>query len=682
MSEMDQFKETYFTECYELLEDMEERLMGLEDGGADIDQLNAIFRCAHSIKGGGGAFGFKELVSFTHILEALLDAMREGDVEPTTDAIDALLRSVDIVTSMVTSARDGAEISAGFGDDLKAELEELAGGNIAFDGDKIEDISQDNNVADEIEFFEVKFTPNKTIFASGNEPLLIIRELFRVGEVTTHINIDNIPDIKNLDFDSCYLSWNFEVSTSKGLCEVKEVFEFVEGDCGLEIEEFGAINLSGISNEESPPLAISKEGESKEAASSSKKDEVASKGAPAVTSIRVDLDKIDNLVNMVGEIVITQAMITMQTSDLPKDEFPKLIQGVEALSQHTRELQESVMAVRMQPVKSVFSRMPRIVRDLSAKLGKNIKIEMSGEATEIDKTVIEQLSDPLTHMIRNSVDHGIELPDIRKAAGKDEQGTIFLSADHSGGRIIIEIADDGGGINRERVFEKAVEKGVVLVDSNLTDEEVDNLIFHPGFSTADEVTDVSGRGVGMDVVRRNIESLGGTIGILNEPGDGTKLTISLPLTLAIMDGMIVRVADEDYIIPINNIIECLRPAEDDVKKVADGGDVINVRGRFVPIIYLYNIFNINDAIRDPSKALVVLVESGCNHIGIVVDELVGQQQVVIKNIEENTEPVEGIGGATILGDGNVALILDVTRLQRMVGVTNHNNGEIKQLKIA
>lgn len=402
------------------------------------------------------------------------------------------------------------------------------------------------------------------------------------------------------------------------------------------------------------------------AAATTKKPEEGAKVATAVaTSIRVDLDKIDRLVNMVGELVITEAMLRAQVRHFAEDEFSGLLRGVDELSHHTRELQEAVMAVRMQPVKSIFSRMPRVVRDTAAALGKDIQLVLSGENTEVDKTVIEQLSDPLTHMIRNSCDHGIETPDQRVWHDKPIQGTINLSAYHRSGRIIIEISDDGAGINRMRVLGKAQEKGLVPMDAKLTDEEIDHLVFMPGFSTAEKVTSVSGRGVGMDVVRRNIESLGGNVRITNNPGKGSIFTVSLPLTLAILDGMIVRVGAESYIVPITSIIETLRPRREEIHAVQGKSDVINVRGEFVQVVYLHEIFNIANAEHDPSKALVVLVESGNEKLGLVVDELIGQQQVVIKSLEANTDPVKGVSGATILGDGKVSLILEINELKAL-----------------
>ena len=383
---------------------------------------------------------------------------------------------------------------------------------------------------------------------------------------------------------------------------------------------------------------------------------------PAVTTIRVDLDRVDRLVNMVGEIVITQAMVSQRVDESVAESNPDLVLGLELLFQHTRSLQDSVMAIRAQPVRSVFARMPRLVRDLSAQTGKKIRLEMSGEGTEIDKTVIEQLNDPLTHMIRNAADHGIERPEDRKAAGKPVEGTILLSAEQRGGRIIIQISDDGKGVDRERVREKAIEKELIAPDANMTDEEIDNLIFLPGFSTAETISNISGRGVGMDVVRQNIQKLGGRVTIKSEPGRGSSVVLTLPLTLAVLDGMIVRVGAESFIIPLTNIVESISPQASDVYPVPGSGDVLKIRGDYVKLIHLQKIFNTASS-ADSSGSLVILVEvEGADLVGFVVDEIVGQQQVMIKSLEENFDSVPGIAGATILGDGNVALILDPTAI--------------------
>ncbi len=673
--ELQQFKATYITECLELLSDMEELLMNLDEDSPELEDLNAIFRCAHSIKGGAGAFGFTQIAKFTHILEALLDKMREGKVAATRPVIDSLLAAQDIVLRMVHAARDGEDLPDDLGGNIAAKLAELC------DLETSQDQPSKNKESAPVinGAFKITFVPHREIMAHGNDPLLLLRELKRLGECKIEANTDSLPTLDKIDPELCYLSWDITLSTDKGKEAILEVFEFVEDECDLSIVSVNAQEETDSAPKEKTP----DNGDGQQDNKKPNKQATLAKKAPISTasaSIRVDIDKVDRLINMVGEIVIIQAMLSMQSRFLTSPEHAELSRGVDELTTHTRELQEAVMAVRMQPVKSIFSRMPRLVRDLSGQLGKDIALEMSGETTEVDKTIIEQLSDPLTHMIRNSIDHGLEMPDERVAAGKTAQGTITLSASHRGGKIVIEISDDGNGINRERVLAKAKEKGIVDENAELTDTEIDKLIFAPGFSTAASVTSISGRGVGMDVVRRNIESIGGSVALENTPGKGSLFTISLPLTLAILDGMIVRVAEECYIIPIANIIETLRPKEDDVQTIADGRSVINVRGEFVPVLYLHKIFNIKGAIEDASKGLVVLVETGSEQLGVVVDELVGQQQVVIKTLEENADPIAGVSGATILGDGKVSLILDTTGLLNMKGPhkPSPNSNNIKQ----
>ncbi len=700
-SDMDQFKSTYIQEANELLEDMEERLLNLDQTNVDIEDINAIFRCAHSIKGGGGAFGFTRLVGFTHILEFLLDGLRTHEMEISSDIVDALLKSVDVVKALVLAAKNNVEAPAGFEDELLGNLKAIVGAKGAA-GKKLEDAPKMAEAKVEApkssseKTYTINFKPNRELFASGNEPVYIIRELQRAAKLEVEIDHSQVPDIYDLDVEDCYLKWNIHATTTEDISVMKEAFEFVEDECKLTISEGtlsaksfsspledagGAFGLFeepkaanpledsggafGLFEDPAPIVAAAaaqaeapKPAPAAVAAAAPQKDE-------AATSIRVDISKVDRMVNMVGELVITQAMIMQRLKDVPQQYLEGLMQGVNELSRHTREMQEAVMAVRMQPVKTVFSRMPRIVRDLSRKLNKQIRLEMKGENTEIDKTVIERLSDPLTHMIRNSLDHGIEMPDARVAKGKPAEGVIYLSADNSGGRIIIEISDDGNGINRERVLSKAKEKGVVAPDAQLTPEEIDHLIFAAGFSTAEKVTDVSGRGVGMDVVNRNIKDLGGEIQMINYPGHGSKFIISLPLTLAILDGMVIQVGAEKYIIPISNIIETMCLKSTDIQRVKSGSDVINVRGEFLPVVYLNKIFNVPNAEVDPNKVIIVLVETGRDKMGVIVNDLLGQQQVVIKNLEENADHVNGVSGATILGDGNVSLILDVAQILKM-----------------
>jgi two-component system, chemotaxis family, sensor kinase CheA len=662
MNQMDQFKQTYITECFELLVEMEERLLNLDVESLDSEAVNAIFRCAHSIKGGSGAFGFDYITNFTHVLEALLDSMREGKLLPTREIVDTLLKATDIVTQMVHLANDNKRPTEFFGNEIKEKLEKFVSGKaqeVCGDGYGLF-VLQTDEVASSMRAWRIDFLPHETLFLTGNEPLLILRELKALGTTEVTAYSARVPEIHYINPTQCYMGWSIKLTTDKSEEAIREVFEFVCDHADLKIETTELPSAVATVATLTPRAAII----------APAAEDNATK-VTQTTSIRVDLEKVDRLVNMVGELVITEAMLRAQTREFAVERFAGLIRGIDELSQHTRELQEAVMSVRMQPVKSIFSRMPRIVRDISAQLGKDIRLITTGENTEVDKTVIEQLSDPLMHMIRNSCDHGVETPQVRTDHGKLAHGTIRLSANHRGGRIIIEIRDDGAGINRERVLAKAREKNLIPADSTPSHDEIDNMIFMAGFSTAEKVTNVSGRGVGMDVVKRNIEGMGGTVRVTNDPGRGSLFTVSLPLTLAILDGMIIRVGKEHYIIPITSIIETLRPKPEEVRHVEGHSDVINVRGEFVSVMYLHRIFNIPGAQSDPSRALVVLVESGQKKMGLVVDELIGQQQVVIKSLEANADPVEGISGATILGDGRVSLILEINDLSKIYQVPAH-----------
>ena len=478
----------------------------------------------------------------------------------------------------------------------------------------------------------------------------------RFGDLSVECNQANLPNLAGLDPEDAYLSFTFDLRTTAPYTSVAEVFEFVDQDCTLQIE--------GQSIEQEPPEAneTATEVQPRQAVShaAGSKLNAAATSSKGATSIRVDLARVDRLVNMVGELVITQAMLAQQLADHGGGQRQQWMQGSEELAAHTRELQECVMAIRMQPVKSVFARMPRLVRDIASKLGKHVRLLTSGDQTEVDKTVIEELADPITHMIRNAIDHGIKSAEARLAAGKPEIATIELSAAQRAGNILITISDDGAGIDSQKVLQSAITKGIVREDTKLSDDEIHNLIFAPGFSTAAEVTEVSGRGVGMDVVRRNIANLGGRIQISSTPRMGTRFTLVIPLTLAILDGMLVAVGKEKYILPLASIVESIRPDQRQVRTVTGGSQVIAVRGEFIRLIPLHRILNVPDAIAEPWRALVVVVETeNGSKVGLVVDELIGQQQVVVKSLSENAEPVAGISGATILGNGRVALILDV-----------------------
>ncbi len=719
-----QFKVTFFEECAELLASTEQNLADLESGSYENDTLHAIFRAVHSIKAGAGAFSFERMVAFTHKFENLLDELREGKLPTDADMVETLFRGFDVLADLIGFAQNGEAPADNYGQDALAAIEAYLGdappmGNEIVDGgvasgstvepspnandenanDEIEEATQ---ISDERNYFRIEFTPKPAMYRHANEPLLIVRELGQLGDLEANVDVRRLPTLAEMEPEDAYFSWVFELRTEYGRDEVDEVFEFVVDDCDLtivtldsnqqvvsvdvspgheddddgfglfvdeaELEEGITSVIDEVSQVASPePTAkVLDEATSQATVVAPAVPTVTTAAAPKATSIRVDVDRVDRLVNMVGELVITQSMLTQEVEGMDGTQTSRVGTGMAELSMHIRELQENVMAIRMQPVKSVFSRMPRIVRDVSKKLGKKVKLITVGETTEVDKTVIEELADPLTHMIRNSLDHGLETPEERVASGKSEEGSIRLSAEHRGGRIIIEIIDDGRGINREKVFSLAKEKGVVAEDADLSDDEIDNLIFAPGFSTADEVTDLSGRGVGMDVVRRNIQSLGGRVSVQSSPGKGTVFRLTLPLTLAVLDGMIVGVAGSKYVVPINNIIETVRPAKSDVERLVNGSMVVRIRGDYIRIIPVGDILGHHGAVQDPSEGLVILVEAdGGKIVGLLVDELAGQQQVVIKSLETNYQAVPGIASATILGNGSVCLILDIDRLAVM-----------------
>ncbi|MEM7045454.1 MAG: chemotaxis protein CheA, partial [Pseudomonadota bacterium] len=519
----------------------------------------------------------------------------------------------------------------------------------------------------------IDFAPMPTLFHRANDPLILIRELKALGELRIKVNSSDLPPLEDMEADGSYLAWQFTLTTSADTSDIREVFEFVVDDCRLDIQEGGIQeepNEAEPAKDDAPKAKADAEiADTASAPPASDSPDSKAKAAPdkkPPVSIRVDLERIDRLVNMVGELVITQAMLSEQVGQLAAKEQSSLLHGVETLALQMRELQESVMSIRAQPVKSVFSRMARLVRELSCSLDKEAKLVVNGETTEVDKTVIEELSDPLTHMIRNSMDHGLETPAERETAGKPREGTILLSAEHRNGKIVISVSDDGRGINREKVLKKAVEKGLVSADARPPDDEIDNLILLPGFSTADQISNVSGRGVGMDVVVKKIHNMGGRIGISSVPGKSSKFNLTLPLTLAVLDGMIIRVGSEFYIIPITAIVETQRPNRDALHQLAGGGDVLSMRGGFIKIVRLARLFGIDRTTARSEDQLVVVVETGSSGpIGLVVDELVGQQQVVIKSLEANYRRVRGVAGATILGNGMVALILDVDGIHTM-----------------
>lgn len=666
--ELSQFRRTFFEECTELLADLEERLGALAAFSSDVESLNAIFRAVHSVKAGAGAFGYTVLVGFAHRFEALLDRLRDGKAELDERTLAALVAAADVFSALVDVARQGETPSDDFGADVADELKALLDG----DAPSRSEVNATQHVVETVsssgdKTYRIVFRPNAELFRHANEPLYLIRELKTLGELTVDCDLTRLPPFDAFNIDDSYLGW---VMTLTGNCTpaaISEVFEFVDDECELIIEEVAA---TAIRSEEPSPVAAApvKQVQATETPVADNKP-VETKQAgktTAISSIRVDLYRVDRLVNMVGELVIAQAMLAQQFTESREHDDPAALQGFEHLAGLTRELQECVMAIRMQPVKSVFSRMPRLVRDVGHKTGKDVRLEMAGEQTEVDKTVIEELADPLTHMIRNAVDHGIEDASTRLASGKPAEGVIRLSAQHAGSNILIHVEDDGAGLDRDRLLAKAIEKGIVPASVKLSGEEIDELIFAPGFSTAAAVTDVSGRGVGMDVVRRNVLALGGRVQVTSTPGKGTRFTLVIPLTLAVLDGMVVAVGWEKYILPLTSIVESFRPGRGQIRTIPGGGEVVSIRGEFVRLVHLARVFGVEEAVADPCQGLVVLIElANGTKLGVVVDELLGQQQVVIKSLQDNYDPVPGISGATILGNGRVALIVDIEELTRL-----------------
>jgi len=653
----DHLRDTYFEESAELLESAYAQLALLAEGTHDADTVHALFRAVHSIKGGGGAFGLDRVVGLAHAMETLLDLLREGELAMEPPLIALLLRGADALADLLTAERGGEGAPQGFEDNLVAAFHQAAG-SARTSPASIDTAPAPPAGGGGASGWQISFRPHPALLRNANEPLLLVRELARLGPLTVKVDAAALPALECIEPEDAYLGWSFTLQAGVDRTAVEEVFEFVADDCDLVIEPMEPAS-GGVARDE--PAG----GSSPAAFPGSPSEAVAARHetpAPAA-SVRVDVAKIDRLVNLVGELVINQAMLVQLGSTLPPSLCPGLVGGLETLSQHLRELQEGVMAIRTQPVRSVFSRMPRLVRELSGQLGKDVRLVITGEATEIDKTVVERLADPLTHLLRNALDHGIEPSAERQTAGKSGQGTVCLGAEQRGGRIVIEVSDDGRGIDRARVLARARERGLVAPDAVLGDAETDELIFLPSFSTAAEVSAVSGRGVGMDVVRRDIQALGGRIAVESRHGAGSRFLLSLPLTLAVLDGLVVSVGRQAYIVPIAAIVESLRPRSGDIHALVGHGEMLAIRGAYIPLLPLHRCFGIPDAERDPARGIVVIVETDSDRqIGLLVDDLVGQQQVVVKSLDANYGPIPGTGGATILGDGRVALILDIPGL--------------------
>ncbi len=676
--DMAQFHQVFFEESFEGLDAMESGLLNLDMGDVNVEEINTIFRAAHSIKGGSGTFGFVSVSDFTHVMETLLDEMRDGRRKITQPAVNVLLGSVDCLREMLQAIQSGGEINQASVSTHKQALDNVLNGSEIVTV-AVEPASKDghgpsqSNVGPQISGWSVAFSPHPHLLKTGNEPVRMFRELASLGDLTVSADLQGLPDIYQLDPEECHLSWKLDLLGNIAASEIDEIFDWVEEECDLAKQPiFSSLPVANevftpiLETTPANPLPAPSTPLGGAASESKDKKDDSKSAAKGSSTIRVDTGKIDTLINMVGELVITQSMLSLVGEHFELGKLDQLKNGLSQLERHTRELQESVMNIRMLPISFVFSRFPRLAHDLSSKLGKKVELKLVGEHTEVDKTVVELLSDPLVHLVRNSLDHGIEMPEVRLAAGKPEIGTVTLEAFHRGGNIVIEVKDDGKGLDKDKLRAKAIEKGLIDADTVLTDKQTYELIFMPGFSTAEQLTDISGRGVGMDVVRRNIQSLGGNIEIISTLGKGSTISIHLPLTLAILDGQSVAVGDETYIVPLGSIIESLNVKEERINRVAGRGETFLLRGEYLPIIRMHEIFKVPSAKTTKlTDGLLVVVEGQGIRCGLFVDDLLGQQQVVIKSLEANYRRVEGVSGATILGDGSVALILDIPGLVRL-----------------
>jgi len=662
--DMEQFRQVYLEESFEGLEIMESGLLELDPGKADSEEINTIFRAAHSIKGGSATFGFKEVTGFTHIMETLLDQMRSDEREVTPAIVDLLLRSVDCLHEMFVDLKAGDAINQSRVDGVQEELERMLGGESATTASAGPDSEAADGAAAVAvtEGWEIVFVPFAGMLKTGNEPLRILRALRELGELEVVVERDQVPTLEHLQPEECALGWKLRLKGDMARDEVTEIFEWVEDDCELSLTEISAGHVAQEQSQQQVADASQSvvAAAPKEAGATRKKASGGNKQQSS--SIRVAIEKVDALVDMIGELVITQSMLSQIGDNFTVDMIERMREGLAQLERNTRELQESVMQIRMLPISFAFNRFPRVVHDLSATLGKKVELVVSGEGTELDKTVLEQIGDPLVHLVRNSIDHGIELPDVRVANGKPEVGTVNLNAYHQGGNIVIEVSDDGAGLNKQAILNKATQQGLIEEGEHLSDADAFDLLFRPGFSTAKEVTDVSGRGVGMDVVRRNVRTLGGNVEVTSNPGVGSTFIVRLPLTLAILDGQLLRIGNEIFIIPLVSIIESIQVNMEFVNSIAHQAEVYQLREEYLPIIRLHDRLQLDEGNKDLENGLLVVVEADGKRAALMVDDLLGQQQVVIKSLETNFHKMMGISGATILGDGTVSLILDVAGL--------------------
>jgi len=658
--DMEQFKATFVEESLEGLDIMESVLLELKPGAQNADAIDNIFRAAHSIKGGSATFGFEDIATFTHVTETLLDKIRKGERSVTQQAIDLFLHAVDCVREMLSASQDGGAADRARIDEVKHGLEQLLGSEAKSSENNVATMGSENVITG----WKIHFKPYLNMLRSGNDVVRMFRGLAELGELEVVADTADLPALRDMDPEESYLAWDVILRGNVSRTRVDEIFEWVEGECELAIEplsELASVTADPETLTVVPPVVERRAGNERRKVGEHRKAQTGGVGGEN-SSIRVGIDKVDDIINMVGELVITQSMLSQLGEDFDMSRVEKLRDGLSELERNTRELQESVMRIRMLPISFAFNRFPRMVRDMSQKLDKKIELKLSGEQTELDKSVMEKIGDPLVHLVRNSLDHGIELPEKRRSVGKNETGTVHLNAYHQGGNIVIEINDDGAGLNKERILAKAIEHGLLEEGEVLPDDKIFGLIFEPGFSTAEQVSDVSGRGVGMDVVKRNIAALGGRIEIVSTWGEGTTITIRLPLTLAILDGQLVQVGKEIFIAPLVSIIESLQVDKKMINSIAGQAELYKLRDEYIPIIRVYEVFGIETEHTALKDGLLVVVEGHGQKAALLVDDLLGQQQVVIKSLESNFKRVEGLSGATILGDGTVALIVDVSGL--------------------
>ncbi|MDM2800433.1 MULTISPECIES: chemotaxis protein CheA [unclassified Citrobacter] len=658
------FYQTFFDEADELLADMEQHLLDLVPEAPDSEQLNAIFRAAHSIKGGAGTFGFTILQETTHLMENLLDEARRGEMQLNADIINLFLETKDIMQEQLDAYKSSVEPDADSFEYICQALRQLA---LEAKGETAPAVVNPAklSVVDSAAMQEEAVAKPEPASEESKKRITLSR--LKASEVDIlEEELGNLATLTDVVKGSDTLSATLDGNLAED--DIIAVLCFVIEADQIEFETVSAAPVAAEAEEvavvtEPQPVAVAPavKATTSEAPHSRAEREKPARASES-TSIRVAVEKVDQLINLVGELVITQSMLAQRSNELDPVNHGDLITSMGQLQRNARDLQESVMSIRMMPMEYVFSRFPRLVRDLAGKLGKQVELTQVGSSTELDKSLIERIIDPLTHLVRNSLDHGIELPEKRLESGKSPIGNLTLSAEHQGGNICIEVTDDGAGLNRERILAKAVSQGMPIHE-NMSDDEVGMLIFAPGFSTAEQVTDVSGRGVDMDVVKRNIQEMGGHVEIQSKQGQGTTIRILLPLTLAILDGMSVRVADEVFILPLNAVMESLQPREEDLHPLAGGERVLEVRGEYLPLVELWKVFEVEGAKTEATQGIVVILQSAGRRYALLVDQLIGQHQVVVKNLESNYRKVPGISAATILGDGSVALIVDVSALQ-------------------